>query len=476
MADRNETMVLARKWLEAHKEEMVNDLKEFVRIRSVSRSDLASSGAPFGAETVKMLSYALLRSAAYGFETKDADGYYGLVTHGDGDNSIGMIAHLDVVPEGVNWIYPPYEAVREGDFLFGRGSSDNKAAAIAGLYIMRMVKELGIRMNHGIRLILGLSEETGMQDMEHYNQTEKPCVVTLVPDSSFPVCYAQKGSLSGDVKIALGSEIGYFRGGEVANMVPPVCECVVNLPYNTVCAAFEEKGFAAPDFELSDENGKTRVTAHGVASHAASPENGKSAIHMLSGALSSAGILSGDSLRAMQAVSFLSQGFYGEHAGIAAEDEDTGKTTMVIGTARCENGWVRLSIDCRRSIKADTERDIESMRKAVTDAGFTVISISATEPVYMPKDDPRVQALQKVYCEMTGDDAQPYTMGGGTYSRCLENAITFGPGMPTLRARPENLPAGHGGAHAPDEYQYLPALFESTLILLASILALDEMV
>ena len=31
----------ARKWLENHKDEMIQDLKEFVSIRSVSRADLA---------------------------------------------------------------------------------------------------------------------------------------------------------------------------------------------------------------------------------------------------------------------------------------------------------------------------------------------------------------------------------------------------------------------------------------------------
>ena len=69
-----------------------------------------------------------------------------------------------------------------------------------------------------------------------------------------------------------------------------------------------------------------------------------------------------------------------------------------------------------------------------------------------------------------------YTMGGGTYSRCLKNAITFGLGMRSFSARPENLPAGHGGAHAPDEFQSITALFESTLVFLSSVLKLDKIV
>ena len=93
------------------------------------------------------------------------DGYAGSVTLGDAENSIGIIAHLDVVPEGGNWIYPPYDAVYlpENDALIGRGVDDNKGPAVAGLFAMRMLREFGHPLRHGIKLICGLSEETGMK-------------------------------------------------------------------------------------------------------------------------------------------------------------------------------------------------------------------------------------------------------------------------------------------------------------------------
>ena len=137
---------------------------------------------------------------------------------------------------------------------------------------------------------------------------------------------------------------------------------------------------------------------------------------------------------------------------------------------------MEIHADCRLSIKADRRENEASMTRAMENAGFTVTLMETTKPVYIPKDHPMVVALMNAYREITGDDAPAYTMGGGTYSRCLENAITFGLGMRTLSARPENLPQGHGGAHAPDEYQYLPALFESTLVFLSSVLRLDRIV
>lgn len=476
MCENTSILARAREWLNAHKDEMISDLRDFVSIRSVSRADLAAQGAPFGEECRKMLEYALIKGSKYGFDVLNADGYYGKIMLGDDDNSIGMIAHLDVVPEGVNWIHPPYEGVVEGDFMFGRGSSDNKGSAIACLYVMRMIKEMNLPVRHGLRLILGCSEETGMQDMEAYNAREKDCVVTLVPDAAFPVCYAQKGSLTAHALIVLGEDVVSFDGGEVDNMVPPVAKCVLEKDYECVKKAFSEKGLISDKIEVVSKDGKGCVIAHGVASHAASPENGVSAIHMLAGAILEAGLVKGQSEKALSAISFISQGFYGEHAGIACEDADTGKTTMVIGIAKTHGGMVEVHADCRLSIKADLSQNKKAMTEAMENAGFEVTLMETTDPVYIPKDDPMVLALQNAYREITGDETPAYTMGGGTYSRCLKNAVTFGLGMRAFGARPENLPAGHGGAHAPDEYQSITALFESTLVFLSSVLKLDKIV
>ena len=476
MPIQEDILKLAEQWLIDHKQEMINDLAEFVSQRSVSRADLAEPGAPFGAENRKMLDKALLRAAAYGFVTKNGDGYYGKATLGDDDRSIGIIAHLDVVPEGVNWTREPFKPSIEGDFMFGRGVSDNKGSAIMALYVMRMIRELNIPMKNGLRLILGVSEETGMQDMPFYNRMERPCKVTLVPDAAFPVCYAQKGSLNAHVSIPVGDGMIAFAGGEVDNMVPPTAECVFPADAQRVEAILSEKGYNAPEYTVRAEGDNAVVTAHGVASHAASPEGGKSAIHMLSTALDACGLLTGESAKAIRAIAFLSQGNYGEHMNIACEDEDTGKTTMVVGVAHTEKGRVTLHIDCRLSVAADIPQTMQSLREAAEGAGFSLDYISTNEPSFMPKDDPRVQAIMNVYRDMVGDSSEPYTMGGGTYSRCLENAITFGLSFPGEKLRPENLPKGHGSAHSPDEYVHIPSLMKCAMIYLRSVLALDEIV
>ena len=159
MYNRTEFIAKAQEWIEAHKEEIIAELQGFARIRSVSRADLAEPNAPFGPECRTMLDYALNRTREMGFEAIDHEGYCGEAAMGDINNAIGIIAHLDVVPEGDKWVYPPYGATRvEDDFLIGRGVGDNKGPAVMALYIMKMFRDMNYPLNHGVRLIYGCSE------------------------------------------------------------------------------------------------------------------------------------------------------------------------------------------------------------------------------------------------------------------------------------------------------------------------------
>jgi len=459
-------------WLENNKEDIIADIQAFARIRSVSRSDLAEENAPFGKECREMLDFAIARAKEMGFETQDHEGYCGSAYYGPHTDTIGIVGHLDVVPEGDKWIYPPYGATREGNFLFGRGVSDNKSAVILGLYLMKFFRENNIPLKHGVQIIMGCSEETGMQDLHYYMQHYPEPLISLIPDAGFPVNYAQKGSMSGRMYIKPGSQIASFTGGEVANMVPP--HATAQLV--GITAAQAEPLFSKDEFVVSDGEGGALIKAIGVASHAASPERGKSAINMLAGALAASGLLEGDSMKAMEAIRDMTSDYYGANAGINAEDPDTGKTTMVCGVAKMtKNGDISLSLDCRLSIAADQEANKASFTAYAESLGFNVRRLETTPPVYMPKDDPRVTSLSDLYAEITGTRLEPYTMGGGTYSRELTRSLTFGPGFPDLAEKPD-LPAGHGGAHAPDEFMHIPSFFRAFEIYVCAVKALDDVI
>jgi succinyl-diaminopimelate desuccinylase len=263
---------------------------------------------------------------------------------------LGIFGHLDVVPIGEGWIYPPFGATRVGEYLVGRGVHDNKLACAVGLGLMRMFRELKLPLRHGIRLVMGGSEETGMQDMAYFAKTQKMPAASIVPDSSFPANYAQKGMLLATLSMdADGGGLIALNGGAVQNMVPPTARAVLNCPLETARLALS----GAEGVEVSGADGRTEVIARGMAAHAARPWYGISAIFRLSRALSMSGLISGASLRALQAANELSGDTYGEMTNIAREDPETGKTTQVVGLISMKDGRIRLTVDCRLSIATD---------------------------------------------------------------------------------------------------------------------------
>ncbi|HEX2954351.1 MAG TPA: dipeptidase PepV, partial [Bacillota bacterium] len=86
--------------------EMVQFLQTLVRIPSV-KSDEAGAGAPFGKDAARALSEVLSWGENQGFQCKNIDGYAGHIEYGGGDETVGVLVHLDVVPAGDGWNHPP---------------------------------------------------------------------------------------------------------------------------------------------------------------------------------------------------------------------------------------------------------------------------------------------------------------------------------------------------------------------------------
>lgn len=97
------------------------------------------------------------------------------------------MGHLDVVPEGDDWVYQPYAATydKEHDCLIGRGVSDNKGPAVMALFLLRFFRENQIPLRYNYKLIFGANEETGMWDIPEYLSRRKVPDFSLVPDTTY---------------------------------------------------------------------------------------------------------------------------------------------------------------------------------------------------------------------------------------------------------------------------------------------------
>ena len=151
-----------KEYVSAHSIEIVEVLKELVRISSVR--DEAMPGAPFGKECSDVLLCTEALYKKYGFECElDGEGGYLLSYFGKAEKSLGIFAHADVVPAGEGWtLTSPFEPKEVDGFLVGRGVMDDKAAIVASLFVARIINELSIPFNSRLLLFTGSSEESGM--------------------------------------------------------------------------------------------------------------------------------------------------------------------------------------------------------------------------------------------------------------------------------------------------------------------------
>ena len=90
--------------------------------------------------------------------------YIGYAQYGKGEDYIGIIGHLDVVPVGDGWKQPPFSGyVDENGRIFSRGILDNKGPVMSCLYALYAIKQLQIKLSKPVRILFGTDEETGLK-------------------------------------------------------------------------------------------------------------------------------------------------------------------------------------------------------------------------------------------------------------------------------------------------------------------------
>ena len=96
-----------------------------------------------------------------------------------------------------------------------------------------------------------------------------------------------------------------------------------------------------------------------------------------------------------------------------------------------------------------------AIRSAVGE-GATLVDVDAAEPFYIAADTPAIRACIDTYNEVTGENATPFTMGGGTYARHFPYAVSFGP-----EHNDTQLPDFGGPMHGANEAAPVSLLLEA---------------
>lgn len=443
------------KAVEAMREEIIGTSRELIKIRSIEAKP--EPGAPFGKEIRECLDKALEICDNLGFRTRNFDGYAGHAEYGEGDEIVGILVHVDVVPEGSGWSHDPYGGEIADGKLFGRGAIDDKGPAAAAIYGLKAVMDSGVKFNKKVRIIFGCDEESGRWGcMNHYFKHAEMPMCGFSPDADFPIINSEMGILIFNLEKKFekngencceGLKILRIKGGSKVNMVPDYCECELLMKKDFADrirkTAEYMKERIKGKLEVSFEGNKCIVKSFGVSAHGSTPEKGVNAIAQLVSFLCKLPLCVSEKTAY---VNFLDEHIGtetdGKSFGVAMSDEVSGKLVFNLGTIDIgeEEGSVGINI---RYPVTKTRNDVYDVIKEKSGAaGISVVEGDEKDPLYVPADNFMIKILQKVYEDVTGDKAKLISIGGGTYARAIKNAVAFGP----------LFPGKEETAHQKDEY------------------------
>ena len=390
-----------------------------------------------------MLDEVLRMGEEAGFHTTDYNCGVGSLSLKPGQPDLGIWLHGDVVPVGEGWIYPPFEGTVYENCIIGRGATDNKGQLCAIFHLLKIFKKLGVELGYNPALYCGSNEETGMKDIDLFLEQHQPPRLSLVPDASFPVGYGGKGGLSvtltakeplqdlvitaGTTRDPGGAE-AIFKGERIYRSMPPI--------------------------------------------HSAHPPEGGSMITLLCDELLQRDLPEYD----RGVVEFFRRSSLDIHGTMFGIDIDPGPMTRMV----CFAGWLstqegRPAITYRLRYPAGitVEEIVEKMGAEAAKYGLEVTGFKAgVKPYLLDRNWPVIETVYQAAREITGDEKEPYTLGGGTYAHKLPNALAFG--MDGCK-KPESFPKGRGGAHGMDELVNLDRLERAMKIYARALLRLDGM-
>lgn len=455
------------KIVDSMKDDIIKSTQELVKIRSLESKP--EPDAPFGREIKVCLDKALDICSSLGMKTENFGGYAGHAEYGEGEESIGILVHMDVVPEGSGWSHDPYGGEVVDGRIYGRGTSDDKGPAVAAIYGLKAVMESGEKFNRRVRIIIGCDEESGRWAcMNHYFQHNEMPICGFSPDADFPIINSEKGILIFHLekKFEKAEEcscgalvVKRIEGGNKVNMVPDYCECELEMKRDYVdriqktVEYLKQKENAKLEAEFKGES--CIIKSFGISAHGSTPEKGVNAISQLIHCICKL------PLRVSEQTAYIN--FLDEHIGmetdgtsfgVAMSDEVSGKLVFNLGTINVTEEKGSIGINVRYPVTKTSSNVYDAIREKIAPADIKLVVGDGKDPLYVPADNFMVKALQKVYEDVTGEKAVLISIGGGTYARAIKNAVAFGPLFP---GREET-------AHQKDEYMEVEDLIKSTKI------------
>lgn len=430
-------------YIDNKKEEMLNNLQKIIQIPSVyEKSD--NSSMPFGKNVNDALNFMLNLGKELGFRTKNIDGYCGYIEFGEGEELIGIIGHLDVVPAGEAWTYPPFSATIFDNKVYGRGTIDDKGPVIASLYAMKSIMDT-CKIHKRVRLILGLNEENSWECINYYKKHEEMPTIGFSPDADFPCIYAEKSILSSCISL----DYSKYNGKDIyieeincndnpLNVVPKFCSAILKINNDKLSIDKVIKNIKSIvnkynfEIDIYKQNYESlKLTSYGIGAHSAHPELGINAISRLIVVLDEIFKTFNINIPLFDLFNtYINTQYDGKNLKINFSDE-SGNLTLNVANFSLENNELKIKINMRIPIHTKIENIENSFINILSDFDSVKYKeFARKDSLFVPKDSFLVKTLSNIFNEMNNSFIEPIAIGGATYARAFNNCVSFGANMP----------------------------------------------
>ena len=374
--------------------DILEDLAKLVSIKS--RSDDRK-------ECEEALDFVLGRAEEMGLKSiKGRYGDAGIVTLGDGTETIGVLVHVDVVPEGNvrNWDTDPFELTMADGHLYGRGVVDDKGPVIASLYAMKYLKDKGIPLTKKIMLIVGTMEEIVWKDMDHFKEEFPLPDYGFSPDGAFPIYNKENGYI--DIELIFKEDLltgdEGIHGGSARNSIPAEAVCTFN--------------------------GET-LTYKGKNAHSSAPYLGKNAISLMCEDLAERTDLGFAKFiaRYFPEKSYCSNlSFSMKDGSLSGEDDIVMVPTMISQEGKA----VTVNINVRNDYALPTKSVLDCIEEKKAEGKYDTRIIEILESIWVDEDLPWIRRMKNVL-EEHGIKPECRFAPGCSYAKSIPNTVCYGP-------------------------------------------------
>ena len=447
-----------------HHDAVIASITEMVAIPTVRAANVLPHESP---ATLEMGRKIETMAREFGLQYRNVDNrVFEVKLPGTGSEEFGILTHADVVPATADeWVLDdgtkldPFKVTRVGDYLYGRGTIDDKGSIAAVMYAMKAVKESGLPLARTIRLMVETTEETGGDAMKYYREKTALPAYNIVLDSKYPAVVAEKGSgalkvsFSGGSGVAAdpaGTAITAMTGAPSANAIPQTATARLQggdldaaaSKLDAAKAAFVQKyegqgGKFAVDIARGTDSIDLKVT--GVSAHGSRPEEGVNPVPRLALFLQEAGVPlvdNGYARAARYIAEVYGTDYFGHTLGVAYKDDFMGPLTLSPTLIRAgADGKVDVTVNVRMP-RGNTPDDLKKAITAKIDAwaagSQTQAAVQYDQGNWMARDPSGawLSTLLNIFGDTTGLEAKPVSTAGSTTAKLMPNAINFGPAMP----------------------------------------------